>query len=114
MTLFPLYDSLLDELNSTKTKKDLTVAQKKSLIVDISNLDIVGTRHVLALIRCHQLITDTEKASVSLPYEGKVSDDELTFDLTDLPIELRHILNLFVKKHASSMEETNRLNNMRI
>jgi hypothetical protein len=116
MTLFPLYDSLLEEIKSTrkgKKPRDLTAPQKKALVRDIEKLDPLGTRHVLALIRSHQMYTEGDTAGISLPYNGKVGDGELAFDLMDMPVELRHVLNLFVRKHSSSMEEMKALNDAR-
>lgn len=116
MTLFPLYDSLLEEIKVSqkgKKRRDLTVSQKKALIQDIAKLDSLGTRHVLALIRSHQMYNDGSDAGISLPYKGVMGDREMTFDLTEMPIELRHILHLFVRKHSMSVQEMKALNDAR-
>jgi hypothetical protein len=104
MTSFPLYDSLCKDLST----KDLTVKEKEELINDIKNINHAGKELIYALIQFHNIADCNKESSLQdeLPYNGNKTQNEngtsnLNWTLTKLPIDLRHILNRFVKKHIA-------------
>lgn len=100
---FPLYDNLYNETIS-KTR-DMTCTQKQKFVDDIVKIDRNGMELMYALIKKYQ-ITHTNQVE-ELPYESvhNNADEIVTFDLDKLPVQLKHMLKLFLQKHKKSMEE---------
>jgi hypothetical protein len=97
---FPLYSTLSLKL----PKKDLTISQKSDLTTKLNNIDTEGAELIFALINCYYI--DKDKGdSMTIPYNGKLSPDKVDFDLSDLPIPLRHILYKFVSLHKKKIQE---------
>ena len=116
MISFPLYDSMIRGINN----RDLTSKQKAELAEKICNLDQAGADLVYALIRCYYMKNikeNTKENTVSdsdiLPYKG-VSEssgknkEDLTWNLAEMPIELRQLLYKFVNVHLTSIQEDKR------
>lgn len=97
MTTFPLYDTLSLNL----PKKALLVKQKADLVKNLMLLDQNSQELVYALIKYH---TIREKiVSEEIPYNGtsiptpkKKGCEDITWDLSNFPPKLLHILNAFV------------------
>lgn len=100
MSNLPLYDTLM---NSTKNK-DLTAAQKVSLVNKIEGMDHNGHEIVYVLIKTYYINTEN-KTPYSIPYIGEVNDDTVTFDMNNFPPKLKQILNEFAKMHYKRMKE---------
>ena len=106
MSNFPLYDSL----NKNFPKKDLTVKEKEEFLNKIENIDEAGRDLVYALIQFYRIENEKELPSNVLPYKGireetSKGKENVTWNFTDFPIKLRHILYKFIQMHTQSMEE---------
>lgn len=110
MSSFPLYDSLYN--SKEISKKDLTNAQKQEIVDKINTFDENGRNLVYALIIFHNIkeCVDGNPHSYNLPYSGtreeiKKGKDNVTWNLNDFPIPLKHILYRFVLMHSQTMNE---------
>lgn len=106
MSNFPLYDSL----NKDFSKKDLTVKEKEEFLNKIENIDKTGSDLVYALIQFYRIENEKDFSPNDLPYKGireetSKGKENLTWNFTDFPIKLRHILYKFIQIHTQSMEE---------
>ena len=101
MSKFPLYDSLIKDL----PKKDLTTTQKRVFIKRITKIDKNGHDLVYALIRMYQVENNEENTSFTLPYNGTFIDNDINFDLDNLPVDLKQILFKFTGVHIEKMKE---------
>jgi len=101
MENFPLYDTLFKDL----PKKDLSLKQKKDFLSKIENLDPKGTELVYVLIRSFQINELKENPKLSIPFGGKVDGNEITLNLSKMPINLRQLLYKFLCIHFQAMEE---------
>lgn len=101
MSKFPLYDNLSKNIPS----KDLTNIQKKNFIKNHRKIDQEGCELVYGLIRMYQMENNEGNTSFNLPYKGKYTDNDITFDLNNFPITLRHILYKFLSIHLDKMKE---------
>jgi hypothetical protein len=106
---FPLYDSL----NKNIPKKDLTAKQKQELLEKIKNMDKNGVELIYALIQFHYIKCDcqTSDKEDTIPYKGsslkneEKSTENITWNLNELPVSLRHILHKFTLIHYKKMQE---------
>jgi hypothetical protein len=106
MSNFPLYDSL----NKDFPKKDLTVKEKEDFLNKIENIDDTGRDLVYTLIQVYSSQNEKDISLDVLPYKGireqtSKGNENLTWNFTDFPIKLRHILYKFIQMHTQSMEE---------
>lgn len=101
MSRFPLYDNLSQGIKN----RDLTVLQKKDFIVKIKEIDTDGYELIYALIKMYQMETGDANTSFTLPYKGIFIDENIKFDLNDLPKKLKQILYKFVDIHLDKMSE---------
>lgn len=104
MSNFPLYDNLMSEVQSFE---DLTTKQKDEFMKIISDIDDNTSELVYALIRVFQLENSENKNTFILPYDGKFIDNEVKFDLNELPNQLKQMLNNFLilyKKNKTTKE----------
>lgn len=89
-----LYQTFNCELPSSDLKK----TEKEHLIKCIQELDQVGSEIMFTLIYEHYIRTlpsDTSEKTKT-PYGCKYEKGDVTFNLTKIPIPLRHILYRFV------------------
>jgi hypothetical protein len=100
MSNFPLYTTLKKNIS----KKDLTIVQKNDLVNKISSMQTDQHELVYALIKSYFLEKDKVQ-NVILPYKGKIIKENIEFNLTDLPIELRQILFKFITIHEQKVKE---------
>jgi len=101
MSKFPLYDNLSKNIANTK----LNTAQKKSFIKRVEKIDKSGYELVYALIKMYQMENNHDNTSFTLPYSGKYINNEMTFDLDEIPGNLQQILYKFLSAHLSKMKE---------
>jgi hypothetical protein len=110
-TSFPLYDTLLNAVQQTTEEQTI---DKIKLIKWIHSLDQDGKNKIYALIRYYDLNHDsTSSMSEILPFGGYFVNNELTFDLNRLPVQLQHLLNEFVKLHMKHMKDSQRIEKLR-
>lgn len=103
MSDFPLYNTLISKL----AKKDLTVLEKTQLIKKIPQLDLDTKELIYALIEFYY-IKNSENVQ-DFPYECKINDENIEFDLLKLPHELKQMLFKFVSMHNKKLIEDEKL-----
>ena len=101
MSNLPLYDNLMKET----TNDDLTTKQKDNFMKLIKSDDQNGAEIVYALIRMYQLENDDDKSTFKIPYGGKYIKSDMTFNLIDLPNQLKQVLFKFLQLHTETMKE---------
>jgi len=103
---FPLYDSLIEDV----PEKDLTGYQKSDFVKKINSMDNEGHERIYALIKKFFIMNEVEQNSFNVPYGGKfVKNNDISFDLKDIPIKLRQILYKFAKIHMKKLKEDKKL-----
>lgn len=105
---FPLYDSL----NTNLPKKDLSVKQKEYFVNNVNNINISGKELIYVLIHTFYIL-NTDANTDEVPFKGiknpvRTDKDNVSWNFTDFPIKLRHILYNFLTMHIKKMEEENR------
>ena len=103
MSKFPLYDSISKDI----PKEDISVFQKNRFIKRLQKIDNNGHDLIYALIRMYQIENNEDNTSFTLPYNGIYVDQDIHFDIENLPKNLRHILFKFVSLHLQKMKEEN-------
>ena len=101
MSNLPLYEILLKETSN----EDLTSKEKDNFMKLVKNLDQKGFEIVYALIRIFQLENNEDKSTFKIPYGGKFVNEDLNFNLNDLPCHLKQILYKFLELHIKTMKE---------
>lgn len=110
MSSFPLYDNLKNDL----PKKDLTIKQKEELINCVLKMDSNAKELIYVLIQQYNSEYNTGKFSDDIPFNAikkQNSDTEcdISWSLTDIPIQLRQLLYKFMLLHIKNKaEEINR------
>tara|TARA_B100000989_G_C19274516_1_gene357658 strand:+ start:258 stop:593 length:336 start_codon:yes stop_codon:yes gene_type:complete len=99
---FPLYDRLAVDIPS----KDLSVKQKTELIEKVNSIDQNGKELVYVLI---QMYAKKNNINDLYPFKcdktNETNGENLSWNLTDIPQKLRHILHKFISMHTYNMEE---------
>jgi hypothetical protein len=99
---FPLYNTLSKNL----PKKDLSLKQKKDFITKIEDINTQGSELIYALIRAYQILNQGDTPNEKLPFEGQIiNENNLEFNISKIPIELRQILYKFLCLHIKSIQE---------
>lgn len=93
MSNFPLYDNLMTEVQSFE---DLNNKQKDEFMKLVGDIDDNTSELIYALIRVYQLENSDNKNTFTLPYDGKFIDNDVKFDLNELPNQLKQILYKFL------------------
>lgn len=104
MSNFPLYNNLYKET----IEKDLTTMQKKSFIKKIENIDQHGFELIYTLVKIYQTEHDI-CSNYILPYNGIYINNDISFNLDNLPNKLKRILYKFLQVHIKKMEEEEKL-----
>lgn len=104
MSNFPLYTSLIKDIS----ENDLTTVQKRNFIKKIDEIDKNGQELIYALIKCYQLENNDKNTSFTLPYNGLFNENNVIFDLDNLPKKLKQLLYKFINIHLTKMNEDNR------
>jgi hypothetical protein len=106
---FPLYTTL----NNNLANKDLTKTQKDDFMKKIESMDSEGHDLIYALIKCFYL-ENTKSDHLSVPYNGEISKDKITFDLQQFPNPLKQLLYKFIilngKKRAEDKKIQDEIN----
>ena len=101
-----IYETFCKDASNT----ELTATKKDEFIRNVKKLDERGNELLFILIKIHELkATDNP----NIPYEGKLSSDEIKFDMENIPGQLQHILYKFVSAHIKSLEEDTKLDQER-
>jgi len=97
-------------------KRDLTIKQKDDFMSKIKKIDNNGAELVYALIRVYEMENgEKNSGTFKLPYYGKYTNQQdMKFDLEQLPVKLKQILYKFINIHIKKMEEEHRLTKQRI
>ena len=110
MSTFPLYDNLIKDISTV----DLTIKQKNTIVKSISKLDDNTKELIYVLVQYYFKKNENigKKIDDSLPYSGdkkQIKNNKILYDvswnLTDLPIQLRQILYKFITLHLKQKEE---------
>ena len=102
MSKFNLYYTL----NINLRKKDLTKSEKTCLLTIIDQFDQQEREMFFMIVHEHHVVNGGKERTI--PYEGVQMDNGVEYNLTKLPIPLRHILFKFgkmVEKRKKSDEE---------
>jgi hypothetical protein len=102
MSNFPLYDSLSKNLELVD---EISIKDQDKFMKLIKNFDTNGYELIYALIRVYQLENSDDKSTFKLPYGGKFLKNEMKFDFTELPPDLKKILFNFTIMHTKTMKE---------
>lgn len=102
MSNFPLYDNLITEVTSFE---DLSSKQKDQFMKMVVDIDDNSCELIYALIRVYQLENSENKNIFTLPYDGKFIDNDLRFDLNELPNQLKQMLFRFLKLYHENKEK---------
>lgn len=105
MSNFPLYDSLNSKIDDAQSSIDLNIKEKDEFIRLVKKMDNVGYELIYVLIRVYQLENTEDKSTFKLPFGGKFIKDDIKFDLNEMPIRLKHILNEFVHMHILTLND---------
>jgi len=104
MSNFPLYSSLCNELPN----KDLTSVQKADFVKKVDAMDQDGHELIYALIKTFYIDKENNSPFI-LPYGGKVVKNEMSYDMDNIPVELRQLLYKFAKIHTKKMKEDSKM-----
>lgn len=97
-TMFPLYEQLTEQL--PEIIESLTDNKKQYFLSSVATLTNVEHEIIFALIRSHQIKMNNTKFYI-LPYNAKNQKKGIKFDFDMFPVELQHILILFIEKHMN-------------
>lgn len=87
--LFPLYFTLERDISS----KELTQKQLKQLKTKINETEDLNHEHIYMLILSYKL--ENEDKTYTIPYNGIINNDTITFDISSFPAKLKQILFKF-------------------
>lgn len=108
MSEFPLYSSLSTDLPN----KDLTGAQKADFVKKVDAMDQDGHELIYALIKTFYIDKENNSPFI-LPYGGKFVKNDMSYDLDNIPVELRQLLYKFSKIHTKRMKEDRKMDKKR-
>ena len=101
-----IYDTFSKDVSTT----ELTSTKKDELIRNLKKIDEKGNEIIFILIKLHEM---KSVDNPNIPYDGKLSSDEIKFDLENIPIQLQNILYKFVGVHLKNLEEDMKLDQER-
>lgn len=102
MKEFPLYDTMISNI----IDKDLTLKQKKELLQNIEKINDKGFELLYMLIKVYSI---KEQKSDYIPFNGKyITNNNIQFDLEELPNKLKQMLFKFVNLHLNVMKDEER------
>jgi hypothetical protein len=91
MNSFPLYDTIKKKL----IDKDITIAQLKKIEKVCNELDFTKHELIYMLIKSYSI--ECNDTSISgLPFNGFIQSNELYFDISSFPNQLKKILYTFI------------------
>lgn len=106
MSSFPLYDNLKKDI----PKKDLTIKQKEELINSVLKMDNNAKEIIYVLIQYYNAEYTVNKYSDDIPFnaikkQNSPLECDISWSLTDIPIQLRQILYKFMLLHIKNKAE---------
>ena len=101
MSKFPLYDSLFKDTSSD----DLSTIQKRTFIKRVDKIDTSGYELMYILIKTYEIENNEQDKTFNLPYKSFCVDDNINFDLDNLPKKLKQILFKFAQIHIGKMKD---------
>jgi len=80
---------------------------KYAMSKTIKKIDVEGCELLYAIIRCYQIEHETVDTNLSttLPYDGKVLRTCIKWDMDKIPNKLLRMIDVFLVKHVSKMNE---------
>ena len=97
-----IYQSLYENTKNINTMLDETQINYVTSI--IPKLDIKGHELVFFLIRMFYN-QQSKDVTFQLPYNAKQEEQKVTFDLNKFPIQLQHMIHMFVRMHFEYTED---------
>lgn len=97
-SIVQLYDTLSKDIHNT----ELPTTGKDEFIKMVKKLDAKGNEIFFILMKLHEMKTSENSG---IPYDGKMTSDEIKFDLESIPVQLQHMLFKFMSIHIKSIEE---------
>lgn len=97
---FTLYNILHNEASN----EDMNLEEKTILVKQLKKIDLEGCELVYAIIRCYQIENDSH-ISNALPYDGRIVKTGMKWDIENIPTKLLRMIETFLKKHISKMNE---------
>jgi ABC-type transporter Mla MlaB component len=100
-----LYETLNKDITETEIKTP-SVEQKEIFLEKLKQIDSKGNEIIYVLIKTHQKLENSSDIN-NLPYDAKELKMGIKFNLDNLPIKLFYILNSFINKHISHLNDEN-------
>lgn len=96
--MIPVYSLIKNSLKDIDTK-DLTDEEKQSLVQSINSIDQSGAELIYAIIRSYE---NDKGSDNTIPFNGRIQKSGIRFELDNLDIMLKRILEKFVQIHNES------------
>ncbi|GAF91562.1 unnamed protein product [marine sediment metagenome] len=106
MTQFPLFESIVKELDETKKNKFLTDNEKNDCCLEIKTFDKNSFEILYVLIKTYE-VKSTPSNTCILPYDSKELKTGIKFDFHNLPATLQQIIYEFCNKRKKNLVEKN-------
>jgi hypothetical protein len=98
---FPLYNMLLEHVNSMVNVSALTTEQADKIMQTLRTLDHVNQVNLFIVIKIFSL-KNTESNLLDIPYQGQKTDNtKFTFNLKKFPLKLQHMISKFCDIYTS-------------
>jgi len=107
MSQFPLFDSIMSELDETKKKTLLSDKEVNDCCLEIKTFDKNSFEILYALIKTYE-VHSTPNNTSRLPYDSKELKTGIKFDFHNLPATLQQIINEFCNKRKKNLDNTNK------
>ena len=103
MSNFPLYNSIVEQLDANTLDQPITNNQKIEFVEFIKLSDNNTHELVYILLKIHQIRTELS-SKTSLPFNGKEQKAGLKFDIDNCPNKLQNILYKFMQMTNTANE----------
>ena len=97
---FPLYASMANLV--PQDPEELSLVEKKELIVKIKSFDRHTHELVYALIKAYGI--NENVTTTNLPFGSKNLKTGIKFNINNLPLKLQHVLKKFATMHAKNVQ----------
>lgn len=118
MSAFPLYDTILANLQHSTSSSSYPQSQgnasidKVKILKYIQIIDQDGRNKLYALIRFFAINHNANETEI-IPFGGYYLNDELIFDLDKMPCLLQQIIQEFVQIHIKHMKSLQKIEKIR-
>jgi len=106
MSQFPLFDSILSELDEKKKNTLLNDKEINDYCLEIKTFDKNSFEILYALIKTYEVNSNPNNTCI-LPYDSKELKTGIKFDFHNLPSTLQQIINEFCNKRKKNLLEHN-------